>query len=120
MVLTTNRLLGRDEKGNLVAEEVFVEELNDSVMMVPVSRGELIRISSELKSGNINAMEIDLMYLRKYLHSPALTEEELMQLPNKTLKALVEALLVMSGVIIKEKQESSDAVKAAEEELKKK
>lgn len=120
MVLSANRLLGRDENGNLVAQEVHIPELGDVVLMTPVSRGELIRVGADFKAGKISALEIDLRYIEEHLFAPKLSQEQLRQLPNGTVRSLVENLLIMSGVTLRAEDKPSDAIAKAEEELRKK
>lgn len=120
MTLTTNQLLGRDEKGELLPVEIDVPEFGGTILATPVARGEILRMNSEVKLGGVLPLEVDLIYIENHLKKPVLTKEQIADLPIKHVAIIVKAILRASGLHINDDEEKGDAIAEAEAEIRKK
>lgn len=94
-------LVRRDEQGNFVPVEVELEDGSGTVMLVPFSRGELLKLQSTGKADLIDSDEkgeLAAELLSNHLVEPKLSKQELMEdVQPLRFGQLMRALFQVSG-----------------------
>jgi len=113
-------LFNRDEKGELLPIEIFIDKLKDSVKVIPLTRGELRKLGLGLIEGG-TTKDQDAELILKHCISPKYTEEEIKFIKSTIADNIVLAILEASGLDINKAKNSVDnAINDFENELKKK
>lgn len=117
----------RDENKKLLPIEYPIPELGGKkVLILPVSRGEILRTFSDLKLEKIGNRETWEDFAIKHILKPKFTKEDfnnmkIIRYKNRyvdLLDLLIDAIYVVSGIEVSGDKEES--VKKEEEDLKKK
>jgi len=87
-------LFKRDEKGELIPQEIELETLPDkpTIKVIPMSRGELLRIYSTAKEG-VFSLDMDKEIITKYCKEPQFTINEVDDLKPVIAAAITTAIL---------------------------
>jgi hypothetical protein len=111
----------RDEKGELIPQTLVLETLEDKpeIEATLLTRGELMRIHKEAKSGNTTE-EQDSKLIVEHCKNPSYTEEEAKYLKPNVAGAIVTALLSASMDISQTELQDMGRKQALNEELLKK
>lgn len=122
MVISTDELIGRNNAGELLPMEVDVPELGGSILVIPLTRGELLELRSKYIGSNTPSelQDLDRQLLLQHIVQPRITDEEYNLLTLKKIGAITKALLIASGIESKSDDTVDEAIRLAEEELKKK
>lgn len=118
-MLDKNKLLGRDEKGNLIPAEIDIPELDGKVMIIPVTKGELERVQAKYIADPEKTEAIDIEMIVSHLIKPKISIEEFSDMPVMHMRYLLNALLEASGVPITKDDDANSAIAQAEAELAK-
>ena len=97
----------RNEKGELLPQEVQVPDLKDSIRILPITWGAWKELITQSKESGLD----DVKILSKYCVEPKFTEEEAKLLKAKTGDAITKAILRASGLL----PEVGDPLAAAKE-----
>jgi len=108
-------LFQRDEKGELLAQEVTLDLLEDKpkIAVIPMARGKLLRLKEEIEHGK-NSHEQDIEVILQHCIQPRFTKEEAQALKPKFLSAINMAILAVSLDITQEKLQEMSIKKAIE------
>lgn len=124
MLIKEDTLFERDEKGNLIAEEVVLELLENKpkIKAIPMPRGKVQRILKESKDGDTSKDQDDTVIL-EHCTEPLYTIEEIKAMKPKFSNAISMAIFSISVGIPQEKlneaTKKSKQVDKIEEEIKK-
>jgi len=90
-------LFARDERGELVPQEVVLELLPDkpTALLIPIPRGKLLRIAAESKAGKTSEAQDEEVIL-EHCAAPKYTKDEVKALKSEVAVALVTAIFALS------------------------
>ena len=101
-------LFQRDEKGNLLPQEVDLvvdetspsyEELKDAkIMIIPMTRGEIKKFFSALDASDASERDLDEELILKYCVNPSYSEHEVKFLKSDYSSPIVATILQHSGL----------------------
>ena len=111
----------RDEKGELIPQVLVLESLENKpeIEATLLTRGELLRIYKEAKSGNTSE-EQDAEIIVKHCVNPSYTEQEAKDIKPNIAGAIVTALLSASLDIPQDKLNQMGMQQAISEDIAKK
>jgi len=107
-------LFERDEKGQLIPQEVelVIDENNEAqteykgqtVYLIPMTRGEIRKMLSELSMKDTSAeKDNDGELILKYCKKPQYTEEEIPYIKKDLASILINTIFEYSGLVAKNK-----------------
>jgi len=105
MLDKNSTLFDRDEKGVLIPKKVFVKELNESISIIPLTRGEIKKFYVETDNKD---KDLDAEIVLTNCKNPQYTEEELKFVKPFVVEAIVKTILEAS--CIKPQMESVDVL----------
>lgn len=114
----------RDGEGKLIPQKITLTTLEDApeIKVLPMTRGELAKLNSELKNGETNKDQ-DGQIILNYLIEPKYTEEEIQFLKPTIATAIVLGVIAVStDLSMSEVRDKSKGIVISEvdAELKKK
>jgi len=114
----------RGEDGNLLPQEVTLENLKDkpTIKIRPLSRGKLQEIYQKAMSDNLQEkIKADTQTLKEGLVEPKLTDEQISDLKPQFANAISIAIMAISlGITQNEVKDKAQELLATEEDLLKK
>ena len=128
MVLEKNpTLFSRDEKGELIPQEVplvideddeeQVEYKDETIFVIPMARGEVRKMLSDLTiSGKEDDKDIDAELIEKYCKKPSYTKEEVQHMKPQFSSMIVNTILRESGISARGSSKKK-AIEAKEDEF---
>ena len=66
----------RDEKGNLLPVDVDIPEMKGKVKILPMTKGEIAKLQSEMKS-DMTTEEQDKALIKKHILEPKFTDDDI-------------------------------------------
>ena len=126
MIDKKNILFERDDKGQLVPQEVelVIDESDEmqlplkgeKIAIVPISRGELKRMFAPRKEGE-EEVDLDDKIISEHCVNPSFTLEEAAFIKPPFNNVIINTIFVASG--LERRSESKQAVEEAEDEFSK-
>jgi len=87
----------RDGEGKLLPVDVNIEEMNGKVKIMPMTKGEIQKIQSEMV-GTVTTLEQDKELILKHVIEPKFNENDIEFFKPIEFGRLVSAIMVASGV----------------------
>lgn len=121
----------RDENGNILPINFFIEELNGEVCIIPTTRGELLRLTREddelARKGapREDALKLWEEFICKHIKEPKFTTEELRETKiiringrqRDIVDVLIGAIYKVSGIDVELKDSKTKPIEDTESEL---
>ena len=109
MIDKKETLFDRDEKGELVSQEVNLEGGKGTIRITPLTRGEIIKIFS--KGTNI-ADDTQAEIIKNHCKEPSFTDEDIKFMKSGYATAIANTIFKYSGLNIeKEDKQENDELK---------
>lgn len=124
MLKKTDILFSRDEKGQLIPQEVelVIDEKDDyqkqfigeKIIITPMSRGEIKRLFASAGNVDVNR-DLDAELVEKHCIEPVFTREELEHVKQSHVTMIVNTILEHSGLKVSSGSRKKDVEKIEDE-----
>ena len=89
----------RDENDNLLPIDVPIPELDGDVKIIPMPKGKINKVWSELKKDGVTTIEQDIKIIKEHVIEPKFSDKDFEAFKALEFNLLVNAVLRASGIL---------------------